>query len=200
MADDTAECGLESRAETLDEDQPLVCAARQDPEAAGRLYDKHYARIFGYIYHCTLDVTAAEDLTSNVFLAALTHLERFRWRQVPFQAWLFRIATNEVRAFYRRHKYAKAACLQRSHDCSTNSAPSADEGPAVTEAYRLVHQALLELRPKYREVIILRYFEDRTIGEISEITGAREGTIKSQLHRGLFRLQGILARRRVLPE
>jgi RNA polymerase sigma-70 factor (ECF subfamily) len=79
-------------------------------------------------------------------------------------------------------------------------APSADEGPAAAEEYRLLHQALQELRLKYRTAIILQYFEGKTIAEIASITGQREGTIKSQLHRGLAQLQEILERWGVLPK
>src|SRR5690606_13148290 len=158
----------------LDDDQALVCAARQDIEAAGKLYDKYYTRIFAYTYHCTLDRTVSEDLTSNVFLAAFTHLGRFRWRQTPFGAWLYRVATNEVRTFYRKPRPARQVRLVCARDQTARAAPSADEVPAAAEEYRLVHQALLQLRPKYRTVIILRYFEGRTMAEISEITGARE--------------------------
>lgn len=70
----------------------------------------------------------------------------------------------------------------------------------MAEEYRLLHKALLELRLKYRTVIILRYFEDKAILEICEITGRKEGTVKSQLHRGLARLQDILVQWGVLPE
>ncbi len=200
MADDAIECRVEPRTEMLDEDQSLVCAAGRDPEAAGRLYDKYYARIFGYIHHCTLNRTVTEDLTSNVFLAAFTHLGRFRWQQIPFRAWLYRIATNEVRTFYRRRRFARAARLQIEPASAANSAPAAHEEPSAAEEYRLVHKALLQLRPKYRTAIILRYFEDKTIAEISSITGKREGTIKSQLHRGLAQLQEILTRWGILPD
>ena len=197
MADDVLECDLESRPETVDDDQTLVSAAQQDAEAAGRLYDKYYSEVFGYIHHCTLDHAATEDLTSNVFLAAFRHLGRYRWRQIPFRAWLYRIATNEVRMYYRSRRHAGVAGLQAQHeDC----APSADEGPAVVEEYRLLHDALQELRFKYRTVIVLRYFENKTLAQIGEITGAREGTVKSQLHRGLAQLQEILRRRGILPE
>jgi len=200
MADNAVECRLEPRIEILDDDQVLARAAGQDTEAAGRLYDKYYGRIFAYVYHCTLDRTAAEDLTSCVFLAAFTHLGRFRWQQTPFGAWLYRIATNEVRTFYRKRRSARQVRLVCVRDVTARAAPSADEGPAVTEEYRLMHQALLQLRPKYRLVIILRYYEDKTMAEISEITGAREGTVKSHLHRGLLRLQEILTQQGVLPE
>jgi RNA polymerase sigma-70 factor (ECF subfamily) len=200
MTEDALECGLETRPGILDEDQMLVGAARQDPEAAGRLYDKYYRGVFGYIYHCTLDHAATEDLTANVFLAAFTHLGRYGWRQIPFRAWLYRIATNEVRTYYRRQKRVKAISLEPEHDARAGPAAGSDEGAVAAEEYRLVHQALRQLRRKYRTVIILRYFEDRTIAEISQITRQREGTIRSQLHRGLAHLQEILVRWGVLPE
>ncbi|MBP7053789.1 MAG: sigma-70 family RNA polymerase sigma factor [Phycisphaerae bacterium] len=200
MADDVIECDLESRVQTLDEDLALVRAAQQDTQAAGRLYDRYYAQVFGYVYHCTLDRPTTEDLTSNVFLAAFRHLGRYRWQRIPFRAWLFRIATNEVRTYCRRRKCSRTARRRLEQDSIVDSGPSADAEPAATEQYRIVHQALLELRPKYRTAIILRYFEDRTITEIAGITGNREGTVKSRLHRGLARLQDVLAKRGILPE
>ena len=200
MTDNALECSLESRTEIVDEDQTLVRRAQRDTEAAGRLYDKYYREVLGYVYHSTLDRTAAEDLTSNVFLAAFRHLGRYRWRQVPFRAWLYRIATNEIRMHYRRQRYARTADLQRKRGVVEDSAPCADESSAAAEEYRLLHEALLLLPLKYRAVIILRYFEGRTIAEIGDITGKREGTIKSQLHRGLARLQEILVSGGVLPD
>ncbi len=200
MTNNAIECGLDSRTETLDGDETLVSAAHTDTEAAGRLYDKYYREILGYIYHCTLDRAATEDLTSDVFLAAFRHLERFRWRQIPFRAWLYRIATNEVRTYYRRRRRAKTTRLQPGHSDLADAARPADEGSAAQEDYRLLHRALLCLRLKYRTVIILRYFEGKTIAEISNITGRKEGTIRCQLHRGLAQLQDLLAGWGVLPE
>jgi RNA polymerase sigma-70 factor (ECF subfamily) len=198
MADDALECQLESNDEILDEDQMLVSTAGQDSEAAARLYDKYYSEILGYIYHCTYDSTIAEDLTSNVFLAAFRHLGRYRWRQAPFRAWLYRIATNEVRTYWRRQKRIKIVCLQLDNE-EHNSAPSAGDSMAASEEYQLVHKALLELCVKYRTVIILRFFENKAITEICEITGRKEGTVKAQLHRGLARLQDILVHWGMLP-
>jgi len=70
MAEDALECPLESQIDSIDEDRILAAASRTDREAAGRLYDKYYSDVLGYIYHCTFDSAVAEDLTSNVFLAA----------------------------------------------------------------------------------------------------------------------------------
>ena len=199
MVDDALECQLESNGEILDEDQMLASAAWHDTEAAGRLYDKYYSEILGYIYHCTFDGTVTEDLTSNVFLAVFRHIRRYKWRQVPFRAWLYRIATNEVRMHWRRQKRIKFVSLQPHDDEYTAESTTADS-IETAEEYRLLHEALLELRIKYRTVIILRYFEDKAIAEICEITGRKEGTVKSQMHRGLARLQDILVSWGVLPE
>jgi RNA polymerase sigma-70 factor (ECF subfamily) len=203
MTDDAFECGLTSRLETCDEDQMLVCAARADTQAAGRLYDKYYRPILAYVYHCTLDGEAAEDLTANVFLAVFRHLGRYRWRQVPLRAWLYRIATNEVRTYYRRQKRARLFRRERrasEQAGATPAAPPAAAGPAAGDEYRLLHRALEQLRPRYRTTLVLRYFEDKTITEIAAITGQREGTIRSQLHRGLAQLQEILVPWGVVPE
>ena len=207
MVDDAIEYQLGSQPEIMDEDEMLVSAAREDTEAMGRLYDKYYSEIVGYIYHCTFDSTVTEDLTSNVFLAALRHIGRYKWRQIPFSAWLYRIATNEVRMHWRRQKRGKAISLQTDNsslteqNCELESGnPSAGARIEAEEEYRLLHRALLELRLKYRTVIILRYFEGKAIAEICEITGRKEGTVKSQLHRGLAKLQDILVRWGVLPE
>ena len=199
MADDALECPLESNGKILDEDQMLVSAARRDTEAAGRLYDKYYSEILGYIYHCTFDGTVTEDLTSNVFLAAFRHLGRYQTRQIAFRAWLYRIARNEVRMYWRRQKRFKIISLGADNE-ELNSAPSAIDSTAASEEYRLVHKALLELPLKYRTVIILRYLEGKAIADISKITATKEGTVKAQLHRGLARLQDILVRWGVLPE
>ena len=193
MADNALECPLRSQIDSIDEDRMLIAAARNDTEAAGRLFDKYYREVLGYIYHCTFNSVVAEDLTSNVFLSVFRYLRRYRWRQASFRAWLYRIATNEVRMHWRRQKHIKMVSLQADHE-KEFAGPPVRDNMAAAEEYRLLHRALLELRVKYRTVIILRYFENKTITEICEITGRKEGTVKCQLHRGLARLQDILVR------
>jgi RNA polymerase sigma-70 factor (ECF subfamily) len=190
---------LETLTEQLDEERALVAAAQKDSEAAGRLFDKYYPEVFGYIYRSTLDRGVTEDLTSNVFLSAFKHLGLFRWRRVPFGAWLYRIATNEIRMHYRRQKRLAATSSGSVGLELPSETPTAAEALASTEDYQLLHRGLLQLRLRYRTVILLRYFEDKSIAEISSITGKTEGTIKSQLHRGLAGLQEALERLGLAP-
>lgn len=177
-----------------EEERALVFAARSDTAAAGQLFDKYYPEIFRYVYHSTLDHAAAEDLTSNVFFSAFRRLGLFRWRRIPFRAWLYRIATNELRMHYRKQQRLSAANAGPVDPESPAAVSSADTIAARLDDYRLLQRALFGLGQKYRTVIVLRYFEDRSLSEICEITNKREGTVKSQLHRALAQLKDALIR------
>jgi RNA polymerase sigma-70 factor (ECF subfamily) len=194
MTHEALTMSLEPRSVVIEEDRSLVSAACKDTAAAGQLFDKYYPEVFRYIYHSTLDHSATEDLTSNVFFSTFRRLGQFQWRGIPFRAWLYRIAANEVRMHYRRRKRALAAHAGPVDLEHPSDAPSAATMAAALDEYRLLHTALLELGQKYRTVIVLRYFEGKSLSEICDITNKREGTIKSQLHRGLSQLKDSLER------
>ena len=183
---------LDPSIEWADDDRILVTAAQTETGAAGQLFDKYYPEIFRYVYHCTLDHAVTEDLTSNVFFCAFRRLGLFRWRRIPFRAWLYRIATNEVRMHHRRQKRMMAVDGGPVDPEHPGAECSPEMAAAATDDYRLLHGALLELGHKYRTVIVLRYFEGKSLSEIGEITNKREGTIKCHLHRGLARLREAL--------
>jgi len=187
MADSTMGSDLMSRKKAVDEDEVLISAAKDDAEAFGRLYDKYYEDIFRYVYGCTFDHTLTKDLVSNTFFAALRHIRRYQWKRIPFGAWLHKIAMNEIRMHLRKQKQVSIVPLQPS-------LPSANENPVLSEEYAPLHRAITKLKPIYRDVIIMRFFEDKAIPEICRITGRREGTVRSRLHRGLKQLRDILMR------
>jgi RNA polymerase sigma factor (sigma-70 family) len=197
MTDETIGCNLkaESRSKRVDEDEHLIKAAQRDPEAFGRLYDKYYQQIFNYIYRRTLDVSLTEDLTAETFFSALRYIGGFRWRRVAFSAWLYRIATNEVNKHHRRQAHAPVSLdtsdekSQQWIDSLEDPSVASDTSLVQAETYARLHQTLLTLKPKYQTVIVLRFFEDKTIAQISDITGKRQGTVKSLLHRGLRQLR-----------
>lgn len=192
-ATDVLTMSLKSPASSAEEDRVLVLAAQKDANAAGQLFDKYYPEIFRYLFHSTQDRPVTEDLTSNVFFAAFRHLGLFRWRCVPFRAWLYRIATNELRMHYRRHKRLLAVHVGPVDPDYPEDVPGADAELAARDDWRVVHGALIQLDEKYRTVLLLRYFEDKSLWEICQIINKREGTVKSLLHRALNQLREILA-------
>lgn len=182
-------------------DEALISAAKTDAAAAGELFDKYFGQISNFIYHCTFDKQLTEDLTANVFMSAFENLSGYEWRRVPFSAWLFRIASNELNMHFRKHKRARLILIDSYLDNKRALASESDtpaDGLARAEERRILHEVVEQLGAKYRIVIALRYFEDKTIFEISEIIGRREATVKSRLQRGLSRLRGILTKRGVL--
>ncbi len=81
----------------------LVERAKSNPEAFGEIYELYYSRILNYIYRRVMDIETAEDLTSKTFFNALHALPNYRQRS-SFRAWLYRIATNEMKMHWRSDK------------------------------------------------------------------------------------------------
>ena len=184
-------------------DEALVSAAKTDADAAGKLFDKYFGQISNFIYHCTFDKQLTEDLTANVFISAFENLSGYEWRRVPFSAWLYRIASNELKMHFRKHNRARLVSIDSYLENSRALASETDTPAAEfarAEDVRILHEVLEQLGAKYCIVISLRYFEDKTIFEISQIIGRREATVKSRLQRALKRLRGILTKRGVFSD
>ncbi|OGZ18091.1 MAG: hypothetical protein A2Z78_01415 [Candidatus Nealsonbacteria bacterium RBG_13_36_15] len=177
----------------LDEEKKLVYKAKKDPEAFGKLYNEYYSKIFAYILKRVANVDAAQDITSETFYKALKNMWRFRWQNIPFSAWLYRIASNEIANFFRKKK-RKTVSLEGISEPTSNSnlleeIIEAQEQLKKHEEFLCLQEKISTLPIKYQEIITLRFFEKKQIKEISEILRKREGTVKSLLHRGLERLR-----------
>jgi RNA polymerase sigma-70 factor (ECF subfamily) len=181
----------------LSEEKQLVELAQRDPQVFAKVYDHYYPRIFQYALKRTADVHLAQDITSETFFKALKKLWQFRWRNLPFSSWLYRIATNEVNQYFRKRKY-HAASLDEMQESGFEPIANGNPETELIEAQeKLKHQLdflacqriVSQMDVKYQEVIALRFFERKEIKEIGQILGKSEGTIKSLLHRGLEKLQ-----------
>jgi len=180
------------------EERELVKQAQKDPEAFAKLYDQYYPKIFGYALRRTANLEAAQDITSETFFKVLKKLSQFRWRNVPFSSWLYKIATNEVKQYFRKAEYRKSVSLEELQEQGFEPISPHDPESELIEAQEKLkqHQDFLEIQEKiarlpvkYQEVIALRFFEKKQINEIAEILGKKEGTIKSLLHRAVEKLK-----------
>ena len=84
-----------SRSDLLDE-WKIIQAAQKNPAAFGSLYKRYFPQIFKFIYKRTDNEQLTGDITAQVFLKALQKLSSYSFKGVPFSAWLYRIASNEV--------------------------------------------------------------------------------------------------------
>jgi RNA polymerase sigma-70 factor (ECF subfamily) len=179
----------------LKEEKELIKEAKRNSEIFGELYEQYYPQIFGYVFKRTANLEIAQDITSETFFKVLKRLWQFRWRNISFSAWLYRIANNEIANYFRRNK--QTVSLEKIPEPIAVTNPSTEILEAEQELKK--HQDFLMLREKisklsikYQEVITLRFFEKKQIKEIAKILGKKEGTVKSLLHRGLEKLKELM--------
>jgi RNA polymerase sigma-70 factor (ECF subfamily) len=178
----------------LKDEKELIERAKKDPEAFGELYEKNYSKIFSYILKRVADLEIAQDVCSETFLKVLKNIWKFRWQNVPFSAWLYRIANNEISNHYRKSKKKKVS-LEKIPEPISDANPErefleAQDKIKEHQDFLKIQEKISKLPVKYQEVITLRFFEKKQIKEIGEILGKKEGTVKSLLHRGLEQLKG----------
>lgn len=189
----------------LSADRDLVQRAQADPEAFGAIFDAYYARILKYCVHRSGDVELGRDLASLVFLRAMQQLWRYRWQGIPLSAWLYRIANNEIVSHFRKRRPISLDALLEeqglevgdSHDLRQEFL-EAEQEMARHAQFLSVRAALETLPTYYQEAIALRFFEEKSILEIAQILGKREGTIKSLLSRGLAKLRQAMQPQEIL--
>jgi RNA polymerase sigma-70 factor (ECF subfamily) len=144
------------------------------------LFRHHWPRAYRAAYLVVHDSAAAEDIAQEAFLAAVRSLDRFDRRR-PFGPWLHRIVVN------RAIDWSRARTLRREAGeagIEHVAAAAAADNPHA----RSLAEALAELSPEHRAVIVLRHLLDYTPGEIADLTGLPRGTVNSRLRRGLDHL------------
>lgn len=182
----------------LEAEKDLVRQAQKDPDAFAGLYDHYYPKIFGYVLRRTANLEAAQDITSETFFKALRKLWQFRWRNISFSAWLYKIASNEISQYFRQPEHRKSASLEEMQEQGFEPVSPHDPAGELAEAqeklqrhrdYCQIQAKVARLPAKYQEVIALRFFEQKQVKEIAEILGKKEGTVKSLLHRAVEKLR-----------
>ncbi|OPZ62343.1 MAG: ECF RNA polymerase sigma factor SigW [Candidatus Aerophobetes bacterium ADurb.Bin490] len=113
----------------------------------------------------------------------------------PFSAWLYRMAGNEIISYFRHKKFEPLSLEAYLEDNKIEGPASrqdlseeiikAQELADSNGAYCAVKQALFKLDPLYQEVIVLKFLQEKSIKEICEILGKKEGTVKSLISRAL---------------
>jgi RNA polymerase sigma-70 factor (ECF subfamily) len=165
----------------------LVTQAKSRTEALGRLYELYYGQIFRFCVHRLFNRTAAEDVTSSVFLTVASTIRGFTGRtEQDFRAWIYTIAANQANAHIRkttRRRRLMANVLARRR------ADEPDAGGWSRLDWPTLYVAIRELKPQQQTILTLRFFEDMDYDEIGRIVDARPGTIRVALHRALRKLQ-----------
>ena len=163
-----------------------IQAAQQNPARFRPLYERYYESIFRFIFRRTADGDLAADICSQVFLKALQRVGGYQFRGVPFSAWLFRIASNEVAQHFRQNSQKRTVSVEEN--TLSEVAEEMEIEGELWEVEDLV-QALDTLKPDELTLIELRFFEQRPFKEVAEIMGITESNAKVKTYRILERLK-----------
>ncbi len=170
----------------LDQEREIIERSKKDPRVFGELYEKYFDRIYYYILRQTDDEELAGDLCSQTFINALNHLPTFEYRGVPFSAWLYRIAGNEVNKHFRKNKRKKVFSIEevRMKELIERGDESWDE-----ELIQKLLNFMKDLPTDMLQVLELRFFEDKDFKEIAFILDMTESGAKMRTYRALDKLR-----------
>lgn len=166
------------------------------------LFSRYEKGIFNLIYRMVNDIEDATDLTSQTFLHALRAYDRFRGEAQAY-TWLYRIAVNLCKNHFRKRDreariemvsldapiYADGEELERDIEDLTHSPERLLEGQ---ELQTLIQQAIMDLAPDLRAVILLRDVQGLSYQEIADVTGCTVEAVKSRIFRARGHLRRVL--------
>jgi RNA polymerase sigma-70 factor (ECF subfamily) len=186
-------------------ERDLVVRSRLDGAAFGELYDFYLPRLFGFIVRRVGERSVAEDLTATTFERALTAVRRSDFRNESFGGWLYRVAANAVVDHVRNGRrllrlgssgFDDDPDVRDQARGHRRTAYSGDEGALDQFAGMLdrdqLARALRQLPEAHRRVLVLRFYDDLDVDEISSVLGCSRATFAVKLHRALAALRGAM--------
>lgn len=170
-----------------------------DAEAFGEVYDVFHEKIYRFIYLKVPTSHDAEDLTAEAFLKVWHYVGDNKKIQ-NLQAFLYQVARNVVVDFYRKRGGTVLESLDDMNDdfvVADRVDLSLEEKMALKGDMAEIEVALRKLKDSYREVLVLHYLNELSIGEIAKIIEKSGGTTRVLLHRAMKALKEVLAREKL---
>ena len=181
-------------------------AKKGDQLAYGELLGRYRDAIYFMLLKMVNSPVDAEDLTIEAFGKAFKNIDQYT-PNFAFSTWLFKIATNNCIDFIRK-KRASHVSLDQTIDGEDSLAPSSliqsdTLDPELTminkQKIKHMHKVVSRLKPRYRQLVELRYFKEYSYDEIAAELNIPIGTVKAQLFRARELLLNILNRSQEKP-
>jgi RNA polymerase sigma-70 factor, ECF subfamily len=169
----------------------LIRAAKADPECFAPLYELYFQDIFRFLLRRAQQRELTADLTQQTFLKAMLNLSRYTDHGLPFRAWLYRIALNEMRMHWRKRR---EVVMDIDHRQAVELVTELGGGGEEEDLRRLT-RALARLPEEKARLIELRYIDGLPFVEIGAILQIGEDAAKMRTHRVLAILRTYLSHR-----
>lgn len=175
---------IDTKDDHLEDGQDSLAARLRDGDraASAELVEMYYQQIFLYMRRLGYDRQVSEDLTQESFLNAWYHIGQLKEGKA-LASWLYRIASNVSKLYWRRHKGKKIVSIEWI-DAPEDRIVESDRSSEYEQLEQL-RQAVGQLPIKLKEVIVLHYMQHLTIAEGAKAASIRQGTFKSRLSRAL---------------
>jgi len=173
--------------------------ATGNPKAYAGLLNYYWNSVYFMLFRLTGDESDADDLTIETFTKAFKNLHQFT-AEYAFSTWLFRIATNHYIDNFRKKKQhtfpSESNPKNKNQNLTPEDLPSQNPDPEEilinAEKIKLMREVVEKIKPHYRTLIELRYFNELSYDEIAQKMQMPLGTVKAQLFRARELLYNIL--------
>lgn len=152
--------------------------SKANPAAFSDLYEYYLPKIYRFVFYRIGSKHEAEDLVAQTFLQAIESLPRYEERGFSLGCWLYKIASNLIRT-RQRSRSREASCFEDVSEANWDI--SIEFLPEQISLRQVLHT----LPDAQQQVLVLRYIQDLSIKEVSQIVGRSEGAIKQLAFRGL---------------
>ncbi len=183
------------REQPHDIDQELVARAIENKQAFAAIVQRYEAPLLRYILRLGCkDISAAEDLLQEVFIKTFVHLNDYD-TSLQFSSWIYRIAHNEIITYFRKEKSRPSVLVTPDttfifENIVDDAGLTELEGQRYTSAE--IQAAVDRLETKYRDVIVLKFFEEKSYEEISDILQIPQGTVATLVNRAKKKIRFFL--------
>jgi len=172
---------------TMSEAQEIQ-RAKSDHRYFGILYERYFEQMYRFIYkRVSGNEEVAGDLVQQLFMKAMANIQKYEDRGLPFSAWLYRIAQNEVNMFFRSQK--KNYTVEITDRQLIGILEEATEEAVSQEDLDTLIRMINELEAEQADILELRFFQEMSFKEIADIYNISEANAKMRVYRLLEKIK-----------
>jgi RNA polymerase sigma-70 factor, ECF subfamily len=165
-----------------------------DADAMSTLYETYVQAIYRYVFYRVPTAADAEDITAEVFLKVVEGLATYQITDVPFEAWLYRIAAARIADFHRRRRVRPQAALSET---MVDDTLLPEEQVQKEQEFELIRQMLQHFNDEEQTLLLLRFVERKSHQEVAIILGRSVGAVKTAQYRILMQLASLFGQEKV---